>query len=303
MSTNGAFVDGTQFMWDATSISTAQTCLRKYYYSMIEGWKPLHESYHLRFGKHYADALEHYYKHRALGLDKHEALRLVIREAMENTWDRSDDHSGPWLSPDTAKTRENLIRTIIWYCAQFEDEAIKVVTLDGGKPAVELTFKIPVDNGIIFSGHIDRLVEYSGDIYPMDQKTTAQTISPKFFDQFKPNTQMSMYTFAGKAGWQIPIKGIIIDGAQIAVGFTRFERGFTFRTDPELDEWYNDTLFWIATAQHASREHHFPMNPASCGNYGGCEYRTVCSRAPSVRESFLRASFKKTTPWDPSITR
>lgn len=308
---NTSFKGGVQYVWDATSLTIAEECYQKYQYKMIEGWQNEAKSFHLRFGSHYATALEHYYKHRALGADTHEALELVIDEALQDTWDDYEyeenvpvPNSGyPWLSGDNAKTRENLIRSIIWYVDQFEFEDIKVVILEGGAPAVEHSFTLPVDDGINLAGHLDRLVDYSNGNYVMDQKTTGSTISQYFFNQFSPHMQMSLYTFAGKAIFHTPVKGVIIDAAQIAVGFTRFERGFTFRTDSQLNEWYDDTMHLIEDIRHHTRENHFPKKLSSCGNYGGCEFRAVCSRSPEVRKNFLAADFKPGWVWDPLLRR
>lgn len=316
---NKSFHPGTnlQFAWDATSLKLAEECPRKYYYQMIEGWQSASRSnVHLRFGSLYATALEHYYKHRALGLSSQEALEEVVLEALLNTWDRVEkvdeiqggpgievekalNGGGPWISAHAAKTRENLIRTIIWYVDQFENEATEVVMLADGKPAVELSFSLEVDDGIVFCGHLDRLVTYAHDKYVMDQKTTGSTISNNYFDGYNPDIQFSMYTFAGQSVFHIPLRGVIIDAAQIAVGFSRFERGFTFRSASQLSEWYDEMLTLIETTQGYARENHFPMNRSSCGNYGGCPFRKVCSRDPAVRPNFLAADFVKGPSWDP----
>lgn len=291
---NKSFKDGLQYAWDSTSIALAETCLRKYQYRMIEGWTPHRKSVHLTFGGHYATALEHFYKHRAAGASIEEALRLVVREALVNSWKDEFDHN--------AKTRPNLIRSIIWYVNEFGDESasgIQTHHLSDGKPAVELSFTIAVEDGLFFCGHLDRVVRYADDLYVMDQKTTGSTISPRFFDGFKPDVQMSMYTFAGQAILHTPVKGVIIDGAQIAVGFTRFERGFTFRTATELQEWYEATMHTIDAARAATARNEFPMNRTACGNYGGCEFRHVCSRSPEVRPQFLKADFTQAERWDP----
>src|SRR5690606_4667545 len=192
---NQSFADGKQFAWDATSITLAEECLRKYYYMMLEGWRRKGSSVHLRFGGHYATALEHYHKHRANGLSLQDALYEIVREAMIDTWDYEYEEvealeplpenvviidgkphrrvgGKPWDSGDTAKNRATLIRTIVWYIDQFADDPAQTVILSNGKPAVELSFSIEVDNGIIFAGHKDRLVNYADHIYVQDQKTT-----------------------------------------------------------------------------------------------------------------------------------
>lgn len=304
---NKSFDTGGQFVWDSTSLSLAQACPRKYFYKQIEGWQPRRKSVHLVFGGHYATALEHYYKHRALGDTLDEALEKIVFEALCNTWERPIQVDGvdpigegnPWDSGDAIKTRETLIRTIIWYVDQFADSAVKVILDSEGKPLVERSFTLNVDDGIVFAGHLDTAVEYASAPYVMDQKTSKSTISAYYFEGYRPDIQMSMYTFAGKAIFHLPVKGVIIDAAQIAVGFSRFERGFTFRTDAELDEWYHDMMFLIERIRQMTANNYFPMDRTACGNYGGCEFRTVCSRDPAVRRQFLLADFVQGPTWDP----
>lgn len=302
---------GLQFAWDSTSIKLATECMRKYYYKMIVGWQPETLSVHLRFGIVYATALEHYHKHVALGMDRKDAIEAVVHEALIATWDHELDEEGnripntgaAWDGGHNLKTRGNLIRTIVWYLEQFEDDAVSTIILSDGKPAVEYSFKLPVDNNIVFCGHLDRLGEYSHDPYVQDQKTTGTTISARYFEGYNPDIQMSMYTFAGKAIFGVPVKGVIIDAAQIAVGFSRFERGFTFRTDDQLNEWYDQTMVKIEEARAMTAEQYFPMNATACGNYGGCEFRDICSRSPQVREQFLKGKFVKGPRWDPIVSR
>lgn len=295
---NTSFRDGVQFAWDSTSIKTAEDCLRKYRYKLIDGWQPRRKSVHLLFGGWYATALEHYHKHIALGDDEDAALIKVVREALESTWERTEDGGRPWVSDHTTKTRENLIRTIIWYVDHFRDDPVTVYKKVDGTPAVEFSFSFELES-VTFSGHIDRLVEYTGNYYVMDQKTTGSTITQQYFDQFDPDTQMSLYTLAGQIIYDRPIKGVIIDAAQIAVGFSRFLRGFTFRDPAKLDEWLDSALDTISRAQIATVEDHFPMNPSSCHKYNGCEFRHVCARSPAVRQSFLEADFIRGETWDP----
>lgn len=287
--------NGVQFAWDSTSIKIAEECLYKYKLKMIDGWQPLQKSHHLLFGGWYATALEHYHKYVAIGESCDDALVRVVHETLVATW----IDGKPWDSGDPNKNRETLIRTIIWYVDHFENDPVTVYKLEDGTPAVEFSFSFEADNGIVLSGHIDRLVEYAGSYYVMDQKTTKSTITPQYFDQYDPDSQMSLYTLAGKIIYKRPVKGVIIDAAQIAVGFSRFLRGFTFRDDAKLDEWYTSAMFTIGLARQATAKGTFPMNPSSCSKYSGCEFRKVCSKSPHVREQFLLADFKKSERWDP----
>ena len=297
---NSSFRDGVQFAWDSTSIKWIEDCHYKYKLKMIDGWQPKRKSVHLLFGGWYATALEHYYKHVGLGMSSEDALIEVVHEALISTWEVDEEGNGkPWLSDHNTKTRENLIRTIVWYVDHFRDDPVEVFIKPDGSPAVEYSFSFEADHGIVLSGHIDRLVEYAGGYYVMDQKTTASTITPMFFDGFDPDTQMSLYTMAGQVIYKKQVKGVIIDAAQIAVGFSRFMRGFTFRDPARLEEWYSTTMWRIQQAQELTAEGKFPMNPSSCHKYNGCEFRGICNRSPHVREMFLKDAFVKAEAWDP----
>lgn len=304
--------DGVQFGWDQTSIKLAEECLKKYQYVMLEGWRARGGNVHLIFGGVYASALEHFHKFRAEGRDFDESLDEVVREALIATWIYELDEKGnaipetgePWLSDHNTKTRENLIRTIVWYFEHFKDDPCQTVILGNGVPAVEHSFQLPVDNDIIFSGHLDRLVTFADNIYIQDQKTTATTITPRYFSNYNPDTQITgMYPFAGRAVFKLPVKGVMIDAAQIAVGFSRFERGFIFADDASLDEWYDDSMDLILRTQEATRNNHFPRNRSSCSKYAGCQFRNVCSKSPAVRGQFLKADFEKGDRWDPLEAR
>lgn len=320
---------GVQFVWDSTSLKLAEECPRKYKYTLIDGWQAPGRSVHLDFGAWYATALEHFHKLRAGGMSYDDAVCEVVSEALISSWVRNWEainepssqtdyvfrtigdikersrigEGSPWESGHNLKTRETLIRTIIWYLDQFQDDSMSTVILADGKPAVELSFLIPISDDLFLSGHMDRLVEYSGDIFVTDNKTTGSTISARYFDGWNPDIQMSMYTFAGKMIYKMPISGVVIDAAQIAVGFTRFERGFTFRSTEQLDEWYDQVQYLIQETQAYTKEDYFPMRTSACGNYGGCQFRDVCSRSPSVRDNFLRAKFIQGPTWDPAARR
>lgn len=304
-----------QFVWDSTSLNLAMECPRKYYYSMIRSIVPQETSVHLIFGGIYAAALEHFYHQIFDHGDFDKALISTVRYALLESWTHELTSSGerilgtgqPVHFDHNAKTRETLIRTIIWYLDTFGHETpdgIQTVRLKNGKPAVELSVMAEINDDFFYAGHIDRLVTYAGNTYWMDQKTTGGSIGARFFDSFKPSNQFYGYTWLGKIVLSEPVYGGIIDAAQIAVGFSRFDRRPMSCTPDQLEEWLDSALWTMYAARQWFMLNRYPHNFTSCDKYGGCPYRELCSRPEAVRERFIESNYKmREKPWDPAVPR
>lgn len=298
-----------QLAWDSTCLGLLKTCPRKYYYKMIENWSKGGESLHLDFGIYYHSALEEYDKAKAKGACHDEATEICLHHALIISKDFvGTDNPTAWESKGNVKSRATLIRAIVWYLEHFRDDPAKTVILDDGKPAVELSFRmeLPIENmygeNIMLSGHLDRLVEMGDQIYVLDRKTTASTLGSYYYNQYSPNNQMSLYTLASQVVLPKAAAGVIIDAAQLAVGFARFHRGIVTRTQAQLDEWLKDFERWMRAAERFAAEGYWPMNDTACGNYGGCEFQPVCKMDPCVRGLILKNDFIKKI-WNPLESR
>ena len=111
---------------------------------------------------------------------------------------------------------------------------------------------------------------------------------------------MSLYSFAGQVVLGTPVRGVIIDAAQILEDESRFGRGFTYRTQAQTQEWVADLRYWLTLAEQYAVNNYWPMNDKSCGHYrsekddrSGCPFREICGKDPSVRETFLKTQFTK----------
>jgi hypothetical protein len=288
--------DGLQYIWNSHSLSAWLKCPRYYQYTILDGFRG--RNVHFDFGGWYAGSLQTFYTTLAGGAPREDAIREAVRYALTESWEHDRDGvtgekipgtGQPWDSQHNAKDRGTLIRSLVWYFEEFKID-LPVHTIEG-KPAVELHVQADIDDGLVLAGHLDRVVLYDGQPWVMDQKTTSSAITPAYFEQWKPNTQMTTYTYLGNIVFPDSVKGVVIDAAQVIVGSTRFARGTTHRTKSELEEWYDGALGAFHAARTATRERRFPQNPESCHNYGGCAFRQVCSRSPEVRKNFLAAAF------------
>lgn len=313
-----------QFAWDSTSIGLIKTCPRLYQYTMIEGWRPKDESVHLRFGQEFHQALAEYDGARAEGLDHAEALSLVITDLMIRTADFRPD---PETKAGKYKNRESLVRSVIYYLDERRTDVMNTFILSNGSPAVELSFRFELEFGpaaaldveglesshdsqpYLLCGHLDRVVsDPDGNLFIEDHKTTTSTPGPYYFNQYDPNNQMSLYSFAGTVVLGMPIRGVMVNAVQylLTEPYNKFVRGFTFRNQDQLEEWLGDLSHWLQIAEWYATNNHWPMNDTACDKYGGCRFREICSKAPNVRHIWLNSNFIKLAPedrWNPLRSR
>jgi hypothetical protein len=300
-----------------------------YQYIMVEGWGSLDESIHLKFGIEYHQALQEYDIARAQGSNHPDATRLALHDLLKRIHDwevDTDTKAGKY------KNRRTLVAMVLDYLDHFADDPAQTYIMKDGRPAVELSFRFELGwgpqayavNGIewhehgeyldsksgkrynlvmkyaevsqpyLLCGHLDRVVDFAGNLFVMDRKTTTTTLSSHYFDQWSPSNQMTLYTLASQIILDSPIKGVIIDAAQVLLTEPgRFVRGFTYRTPDQLNEWMDDLGHWLRLAEGYATEGYWPQNDTACDKFGGCRFREVCSKSPQVREQFLKSSFDK----------
>lgn len=292
------FLEGTQlqFAWDSTCLGHLKKCPRYYQYKILEGWAKPGDAIHLRWGQEYHAALEDYDRSIAVGVKHDDAIHDTLRALLGRIEDWTPE---PASKSEELKTKENLLRSVVWYFEHYNPDPAETFRLANGKPAVELSFQFEIDDGYLLCGHLDRVAQFSGDLYVMDRKTTSSTPGSYYFDQYHVNNQMSLYTLASQILLQSPIRGVIIDVVQVAVNFSRFTRGFTYRTPDQLEEWLEHTKSWLRLAEGYATEGFWPMNDTSCDKFGGCEFRSVCGKSPGVRDRFLESEFERREPWNP----
>jgi hypothetical protein len=304
------FLPGTniQFAWDSTSLGHFKRCPRLYYYTMIEGWETKDESVHLRFGIEYHHALQVYEEEKAKGKSHDESVYEAVYSLLVRIADWDPDRES---KAGRLKNPETLLRTTVWYLDAHKDDEAETLIWKDGTPAVEQSFRFELSWGprvarnerghilpeqpYVLCGHLDKIVVYQGQRFVMDHKTTTWWLSPRYFDGYEPDNQMTLYSLASKVvlHQDSPVRGVIIDAAKIDVNQSTFARGVTYRTPDQLAEWVTDLKYHLEEAKRYAEEGYWPMRDTSCDKYGGCKFREICSKSPKVRERFLEGNFTK----------
>jgi hypothetical protein len=303
-----------QTTWDSTSLGWLKNCPAYYHYQMILKWQPLRKGLHLAFGGFYASGVEHFFKERAKGLSHDEAVISMVKFVLSIAGERDADGIWhPW-NPDPdhpdakIKNRYTLIRTLVWNVEDRKGSAYETIIKANGKPAIEESFNFFAfsvgDEAISLSGHLDAVVKHkgTGDTYILDDKTTKSALNMQYFKRYAPDNQVSLYSIAGKIVLNLPIKGVLIRAAQILVEGSRFATQEIPRNHLVLEEWLDDTKYWVGQAQSFARDNRWPRNDKSCNDFGGCAFHAVCNRPASHRPAWLREDFVK-REWNPLEAR
>jgi hypothetical protein len=150
---------------------------------------------------------------------------------------------------------------------------------------------------IEYGGIFDTLVDFAGQIYILEHKTTSQ-LGPRFFDQFKPNNQVTGYVWMAQ---QLSGRcdGAIVNAIGVfKVGATRFERHITTRNQWEINDWLNDLWVEACTLQRYTLTGQWPKRSKSCTLYGACEFLSVHQiNDPSAQARLLEQDYIH-DPWE-----
>lgn len=165
-------------IWDYSVLSTFQTCRKKYYWTYVRNLRPKIKGVALEFGGAIHEALDAYYING--GGENGLACAKTVFEC--NYKDREGDK---------LRTVANGIKMLEWYSKKYASEPFKVL----GKP--ETGFVFHVSDNVLFGGRIDLPVEWDGQLWIMEHKTTTRLTSG-YFDQFELDRQVTGYIIAAE---------------------------------------------------------------------------------------------------------
>ncbi|TXH42220.1 MAG: hypothetical protein E6Q97_36090 [Desulfurellales bacterium] len=287
---------------DSTLMSHFRACPRSAYLEFIEHWKLKTKSVHLHAGAAFARGIEvtrlAYYQN---GCPPEEALGRGMTALVEA-------YGNFECPPDSAKSLERMMGALEYYFSEYrlgEDTAVPA-KLPGGKLGIEFNFTEPIDvlhpetgDPLLYTGRFDAIMEYAGQLYGCDEKTTSQ-LGASWSKQWDLRSQFTAYTWgARQAG--INLQGFIVRGVSILK--TKYDTlsPITYRPGWLVDAWYHQLLRDVNRMINCWKEGYWDANfDESCNAYGGCGFKKVCMTEPSRQAIWLRQDFEKRR-WDPIL--
>jgi len=287
---------------DNTILNAFRSCPKACQRTYFDHWKPKELSVHLHAGAAFARGLEvarkSFYDE---GKDEDTAMAAGLTALLESYGDFD-------CPADSAKSAVRMAQAFEYYLADewsFTRDTAHPAEMPSGRHAIEFSFAEPLPiahpetgNPLIYTGRADMIVRLNGGLWVEDDKTT-KALGNKWANQWEMRSQFSGYTWAARNhGWAVD--GVLVRG--VAILKTEFKRAqhITYRPEWEVDRWLEQTLRDIKRMITAWQTGYFDFNMGeACGEYGGCEYLTICKR-PNPDE-WMDAYFAR-RKWDP-LTR
>lgn len=285
---------------DNTALATYMSCPRKYLYSMV--WNRRREGAPtpaLAYGSAWHVAMETHYRSDRCSQDElFDKVQLAVAEAWQ-------DHQ----SPNDYRTFNRLMveykKYVKAYGLPWNEEAKVLGWVEN--PFVEIATDLSIPGARhSYAGKMDKIIELSGQVLVEDYKTSSRE-DKNFFSQFELSNQMMGYAVLGQLLIGRQISGVRINAHVIRKNDSVFNRRVVSFSKERLDHWMLNYDAWLArietdmglamrpeTARFA-----FPHNFDACaGKYGMCQYASVCSMPPHLRQRVLEEDFQ-VAPWNP----
>jgi PD-(D/E)XK nuclease superfamily len=291
---------------DNYALTMFQACPAKFDLRILQGWTSRRKSAALGFGGAFHHGIATWYR---------TGSRVEMLQAVNDHWPEG-------MPVDDYRTKQKCVEMLIAYTKQYPGETFQVVDGPDGK-LIEVSFTLPTGmylycpecgqeagawewgqlpalcpncgnalEEIEYGGIFDGLVEFSGAVYVLEHKTTSQ-LGASYFDQFRPNNQVTGYTWA--AGL---LSGKRVGGALInAIGVyksspPKFERQISMRSDVEIEEWMRSVHATCERIQYCKLLGYFPLQTVNCTMYGKCEFHSVHSLPhPNQRLGILQQDY------------
>lgn len=315
--------------WDATCLAAFMKDPLVYFWTYVRGHQSISKPRAMLWGTLWHEAIAEYRKQSdwaggegwtttPINLEDpalHKAIRFTIKRAdelnlMDSPCRREDENR---------RNVYTLVRSLIWYATKYRTDWLAPVVDTDGSLMIEKHFVVPmglksratfVDRSVYpaitapeedyyLCGSLDEIAQdEDGDQFVLERKSTTSTVASYYFDQHDPSVQMWTYDLIGsKIMPMSPLRGVVVEACQTAVGFTRFERHEITRTPEQRKHWLETIHYWVKQAEQCALSGYWPMNPAS--QTFKSTARDIQRRSPSSWPGLLKTDFEEQPLWNP----
>jgi hypothetical protein len=283
---------------DSSMLGTLKSCQAKFQKTYLDEWKPKGLSVHLHAGKSFAVGLEHtrnaFY---GAGKDSPTSIAIGLGELIR--------HYGDFQCPaDSSKSLERMCGAFEFYWDRYPLglDAGYPITLPSNRLGVEFTFAHPLPilhpvtgDPLLYSGAMDAIYHYTGDVYIIDEKTTTQ-LGATWSRQWDLRAQFTGYCWGCREAG-IRVAGAIVRGISILKTKYDTQQAIIYCPEWKINRWYEEMLILVnRMIDYWRRDEWIHDLDSSCSDYGGCPFLQCCSSQDET--PWLETYFEK-RHWDP----
>lgn len=279
---------------DSSILAEFRRCPRSFYYRYVLCLEPSHAlSVDLSFGGAFALAVETMRKAVMEGeQDGDTVIAQGVLAAVKEFGHRMDHRT---------KTTRTLISAIILYYDTWPIEK------DGFKiQQTETPFMLPISGlsyqgeQVYLTGTMDAILAQGDSLIPVDEKTTS-AFGDTWVSKWDMRGQFTCYLWAMRQ-LGIPSNGLLVRGICLTKEI-KFLQFMTYRTDRQIQEWYNSKLYDISQMIFCATEDFWPSDCSEgCNLYYGCSYKKLCTAMDQEHEEYLKQTNYIYCRWNP-LTR
>ena len=289
----------------SSTIGTYAECPRKFFLSVCNDLRPSYENIHFRAGRAYADSMNVFRRtyHSPLSPNKGDldmALALAFKSLFE-AYAPETISVDKWETVSSSpKSLANmacaLVATIETYNPADPTSLLPVVDADGEVWA-ERTFSLETQvlhpdtgNPILYSGRTDCIVASSQGNYIMDEKSTS-SMGEQWHKQWDLRAQFIGYKLGFWSNFP-NLNGVVVRGVCLLKESIRLQEYIVNVPSWLVKEWWTDLNYMLADAVRDYKRLHFrAARDKACTSFSGCDFLSICTKAPEHRESFIRPAF------------
>ncbi len=265
---------------DASMLSAYKACPRKFYYQYLRHLRSNTSSVHLVAGGAYAAGLEvarkSYWLH---GNGKDQALADGVIALIK--------HWGDYEAPeDSTKQLGAMILALAEYFDHYgwKEDHIQPFRPDGGDPAIEFSFAIPLPidhpvtgDPLLYTGRFDMIGVHTNAIYAVDEKTTTR-LGPSWSNQWTLRSQFLGYCWAAQQ-YDYPVAGAIVRGLSILKNDFGHAEVIVQNPPHKIKAWHEVMLHSVERMVEDWKQMRFLQDfDAACTSYGNCPFSIVCDK-------------------------
>ena len=273
------------FAIDSQKLTTIQYCARKYNFFFNRNLKPLSPASYFERGSLVHKMLAHYYilkKNRV-----HWHPRGYSHEDIIEICLRIGRHFGAKMELPVAEV-ERTLEVFTEYCAFYEHEGWQVLAVE--QVASKVIYE---DEETIF------IYDAKPDLIVRASNLPLLLVDHKHVKSNRAVCEMSNQ-FMGYC-WILGANNICVN----SVGFQKtlpmnkkFLRHIISYSQGVIDDWVENTIWWMRMIEHFTSSGQWPAYLASCDKFDGCIFQEICLTDPFVREIKMHRQFDVAETWD-----